>query len=101
MNNRFVRWLALASLGGTTFAFGAFGWGCQPFAESQPYINFLADVGNYAVDVGVDNAFEAVNNEDLNAWFNDPVTNLYQNIWTGWVNYTFPDDPTYNTLLVN
>jgi len=96
MNNGFKRILVLASVGG--MAFSAIGWGCQPFAQSQPYITFLRDVGNYAVDVAVDQALANVD-PAINAWINDPLTDVYQNIWSGWVNYTFPQDPTYDTLL--
>lgn len=101
MSNRLKRALVWISMGGMAFAFGAYGWGCQPFAENQPYINFLDDIGDYAIAVGVDNALENLNNADIDNWFNDPVTNLYQRLWSGWVQFTFPQDPTYNTLLVN
>lgn len=95
------RALVLVSLGGMAFSFGFLGFACQPFAESQPYINFVEDVGDFAVDVAVDNALDSLNNQDLKNWLDAPVTTLYQNLWSGWVRNEFPQDPTYNTLLVN
>ena len=101
MSNRLKRGLVLLSLGGMTFFWGLWGGnGCYQFAQSAPYVNFLVDAGNYAVDVGVDNALANVP-QNYNDWFNDPITNLYQDIWTGYVQYNYPEDPTYNTLLVN
>jgi hypothetical protein len=101
MNNRFKRALVLVSLGGMTFAMGLTGWACHPFAQNQPYINFVDDIGQYAVQVGVDEAMATLNNQTLDAWLNDPLTTLYQNIWSGWVQYQYPQDPTYDRLLVN
>ena len=101
MSNRFKRLAVLATLGGMVFAFGPFGWGCQPFASSAPYVNFVSDVGDYAVQTGVNNLFNAVNNATLSSWLQTPVSNLYSDIWSGWVGMTYPTDPTYNTLLVD
>ena len=101
MNNRLKRLIVLASIGGMAMAFGPIGWGCQPFAENQPYINFLDDVGEFGVAVGVDSIFTTINNQTLTDWFQVPTTNLYQDLWSSWVGYTFPEDPTFDTLLVN
>jgi hypothetical protein len=101
MSNRLKRALVLVSLGGMAFAFGPIGWGCQPFAESMPYVNFVEDVGNTAVATGVENLFNVVNNDTLEAWFEGPVTTLYSDLWSGFVGYTYPEDPTYGTLLIN
>jgi hypothetical protein len=99
MTNRFRRVLILVSMGGMTFGWGLAAWGCHPFAENQPYVNFLSGIGNEAVAVGVDAAL-ANFPANVNNWFNDPVTGLYQDIWTGYVQHSFAQDPTYNTLLV-
>ena len=104
MNNRLKRVIVLMSIGGMAFAFGPFGWGCQPFAENAPYVNFVEDIGDYAVETGVNNLFTTLGNPTLTSWFggaNGSVDNLYSSLWSGWVNYTYPQDPTYNSLLVN
>ncbi|MFH1749184.1 MAG: hypothetical protein ABIG44_19305, partial [Planctomycetota bacterium] len=62
--------------------------------------NFMTDVGNYAIDVGVDQALSTCT-ANFNTWFNTPITNLYQDLWTSGVLYEYPVDPTFNTLLVN
>ena len=100
MSIRLKRALVLASLGGMVLTIGPFAWGCQPFAQNQPYISFLAGIGNDAVAVGVDNFLTSLNNQDLYDWFNVPLTNLYQDIWSGWVGHQLPTDPTYGALLV-
>ncbi len=74
---------------------------CRPFAATNPYTNFIAGVGNQVIAEAVSTGLENVNNETLTSVLQTPVTTLYQNLWTGWVDYTFPSDPTYNTLLVN
>ncbi|MFH1745827.1 MAG: hypothetical protein ABIG44_02165, partial [Planctomycetota bacterium] len=85
MSNRLKRVLVLMSLGGMSFFFWGFaGTGCQPFAENQPFINFMTDVGNYAIDVGVDQALSTCT-ANFNTWFNTPITNLYQDLWTSGV----------------
>ena len=101
MSNRFKRALVLISLGGMAFGWGLWGGGagCHPLALNEPYVQFLVDTGNYAVNVGVDNAFANIP-ANLNTWFNDPVTTVYQSLWTGFVRNSYPQDPTYNTLLV-
>ena len=101
MNSRLTRICVLISLGGMTFAFTSFGWGCQPFAQNQPYVNFVDSLGDQAVAVGVDNALAGLNNQNLDTWLNGPLTTLYTNLWSGWVGQTFPTDPTFNTLLIN
>ena len=101
MNNRLKRVIVLMSIGGMALAFGPFGWGCQPFAENAPYVNFVEDIGDYAVQTGVNNLFQTLGNQTLADWVQTPTTNLYSSLWSGWVNYTYPQDPTYNTLLVN
>ena len=72
---------------------------CRPFAATDPYTNFVAGVGNQAISQGVAAGF-ANTNETIADLFQAPLTNLYQNLWTGWVDYTFPQNPSYNTLLV-
>ena len=101
MSNRFKRVLVLMSLGGTSFCFlcGYGGGGCQPFAENQPFVNFLVEAGNYGVQVGVDQAL-ATHDEAFNNWFNDPITNLYQSQWSSGVRNGVPVDPAFDTLLV-
>jgi hypothetical protein len=73
---------------------------CRPFAATNPYTDFIAGVGNQAISEAVTTGFANTGNEALTNVLETPLTTLYQNLWTGWVNYTFPVDPTYNTLLV-
>jgi len=56
-------------------------------------------VGNQAISQGV-SAGLANTNDTIADLLQTPLTNLYQSLWTGWVDYTFPRDPTYGTLLV-
>ena len=98
MSDRLKRTLVLLGMGGMAFTWALIPWGCHPFAENQPYVNFVDSAGQYAVAVGVDAALANVP-QNLNTWMNDPVTNLYQSIWSGFVQQTYPEDPTYATLL--
>jgi hypothetical protein len=99
MSNRFKRVLVLMSVGGMTLALGLPGSGCYQYGGNQTYANFLTDAGTYAVAVGVDQALANVPTA-LNNWFNDPITSLYSNVWTGYIQYNFAQDPTYDALLV-
>ncbi len=100
MSNRLKRVLVLMSIGGTSFFFLAGpGAGCSPFAENQPFVDFLVDAGNYGVQVGVDQALTNCS-EEFNTWFNDPITGLYQSLWGSGVRNEFPEDPTFDRLLV-
>ncbi len=73
---------------------------CRPFAATNPYTDFIAGVGNQAIATTIDIGFTNLNNETAASVLQDPLTILYQDLWTGWVGYTFPADPTFNTLLV-
>jgi hypothetical protein len=72
---------------------------CRPFAATDPYTSFIAGVGNQAISQGV-SAGLANTNDTIADLLQTPLTNLYQSLWTGWVDYTFPRHPTYGTLLV-
>lgn len=73
---------------------------CRPFAATNPYTNFIAGVGNQAISQAVTTGLKNTGNETLTNVLQTPLTTLYQNLWSGWVDYEFPSDPTYNTLLV-
>lgn len=103
MKNRFRRTLIIVSMGGFTLQMGLFGWGCSQFGASEPYTDFAVDLGSYAVQVGVDSVLPTTANNGTPAgdWLNDPLTDLYQNLWTSWIRHNRPEDPTFNQLLVN
>jgi len=102
MTKRIQRALLLVSLGGMTFAWGLPNAGCYQFVGNAPYTQFLTDIGNFAVGVGVDAAFTQLNPpENLTNWLQDPVTSLYQDVWTTYVRSNIAQDPTYSRLLVD
>lgn len=101
MTNRLKRVFVLISMGGVAFTWGLFDFGCHPFAENQPYVDFVSDAGTYAVQVGVDAAFDNLAlPQNVRDWLEVPVTNLYTEIWQGYVNNTYPEDPVYTTQLL-
>ena len=53
----------------------------------------LRTIGDYAVQTGVNNLFQTLGNQTLADWVQTPTTNLYSSLWSGWVNYTYPQDP--------
>lgn len=100
MSNRFKRALVLLSMGGVTLTLGGIGGlTCHPFAQSGPYVGFLSDSGQAAIDVGFNTVFAAAN-ADVKAVLITPTADLFKNLWSGWVGYQFPQDPTFNKLLV-
>ncbi len=113
MSKRLTRVLIVLSLGGMSFSFGFLKAGCsQPFYGNQPGANFATALGNAQITTLVNTSLDVFKNYSLNnadadrtkntvvEWLRAPLTNLYTNIWGGYIGKTIAQDPSYNTLLV-
>jgi hypothetical protein len=114
MSKRLTRVLVVLSMGGMTFGFGFLQpSGCQqPFYGNQPGVTFATALGNAQITTIVNQSLDDIKNftiTDADAararntvveWLRAPLTNLYTNIWGGYVGKTIAQDPTYNSLLV-
>jgi|GEM_PF-5908707 len=78
---------------GTSFGLGNEDWGGCNYALNTNYETMFRTIGHTVIDNVYTTYFEPIG-ADYDTYIGEPTRQLAKDMWTNWVNYRVPDDPT-------